>query len=431
MHKRLVILVLAAFALLILALNYEFLYSKIIGLVTLEGINVSVEEKVNGKLLLAFDSVVELGEEQNILSEFINIGSTPVTTKIEVRIHQYVNGTLKPLAYYYDISTSLNPGMRKAYEVIFVPPDVGLYYIQARATYENKLVEVWAAFFVFYPPATATTYSVTTVTIQPTIPVAPVIGGPLQAILGAPKLGLEYPEKITVLQGKSTLINITARNTGNITLNNLKTYISTTSLINFVVNPKQVAFLSPKSSTIFLIAIDIPSTTPEGSYAFDFEVTSDETEESGKIDLQVKTLAAPEEEEIHQKILNYEFLISEIEKEILSTSSKGFDVGLANMSLSSAKASLESANGYFKLKKYKETREELEKVKRSLEDAVFQLASATLYVYRPPSITLYLMLLLLLLIIAAILIYYYYKKRQERRPKLLRAMSETETETEK
>lgn len=416
MDKKFVALISTVIILLILALNYNFL---ITGLSNLAGINVAIQEKISGKLLLALQPFLELGKTQNIYAEFINTGTNPVTAKIEEKIYIYANGTLKPIAYYYDISVPLNPGMRRSYNTVFVPPSVGLYYIRARTSYDNKIIETWGVFSVYYPPAP----------VPPILPpIAPPAAPPAPVGIGVPQLSLEYPEKVKVSQGGSTLINITVRNVGDVTLHNLKLYISTTSLINFEINPKQIASLALNKSAIFLISIDVPLTTPEGLYSFDFELMSDEIKEGRKIILEVVAAPVSEEEEIRQTILNYEFLISEIEQEIISASLEGFDVTLANQSLNSAKLSLDIARDYVKLKKFEEAKRELEKVKESLEDAVFQLASITLYVYKPPAFIPWLILLLIILIIVGILAYYYYKKRRKRRPKILRALGETETE---
>ncbi|MEM7821822.1 MAG: hypothetical protein QXX38_03375, partial [Candidatus Aenigmatarchaeota archaeon] len=77
-----------------------------------------------------------------------------------------------------------------------------------------------------------------------------------------------------------------------------------------------------------------------------------------------------------------------------------------------------------------DAKNELEKVRKNLEDAVFQLASITLYLYRPPAFFPWLILFAIIVIIGIIVILIYYKKKKERRPRLLRALG-TEFETEK
>ncbi|MEM7825071.1 MAG: hypothetical protein QXO27_03820 [Candidatus Aenigmatarchaeota archaeon] len=421
MRKKIIALISVFIIFLILASGY-YIFLKITGFVSLSNLDVTIKEKASGKILLAFKPFLEIGETQKIYAEFINTGTNSVTAKIEEKIYSYVNGSLKPLAYYYDTSIPLNPGMRRGYNTVFIPPYVGLYYIQAEASYDYKKVETWGAFSVYYP----------SVPTPPTLqPVTPQYIFPVQEAIGVPKLGLNYPEKVKISQGESMLISITASNVGNTTLHNLKLYFSTTSLINFTINPKQIASLAFNRSVIFLISVDVPTTTPEGIYPFDFELISDEIKDVGKITIEVIALPISEEEEIRQKILNFEFLISEIEHEIFLTSLEGFDVSLANQSLNNAKSNLRIAKEYFNLKKFEDTKRELEKVRKNLESAVLQLASATLYIYKPSAFVWWWIILIIILVIAGILIYYYYRKRKKKRPRLLRALVETELETEK
>jgi len=419
MHTKFRIIILLLITLLILVLGYNFLYKELTGFLSLSSINVTIGDKTSGKLLLGFQSLLKLGEAQQIYAEFINIGTSQVMTRIEENIYGYVNGTLKPLANYYDNIASLNPGMRKGYSTVFVPPDVGLYYIKARASYDGKMVEVWGAFVVYYPITTTIYYVPPIAVTTTTVPVS----------IGFPELSIEYPERIKAAQGESTLINVTAKNVGDIILHNLKFYVSTSNLINFNINPKQVASLAFNQTAIFLISIDVPSTTPEGLYPFDFNLESDEIKEGGKIELEVTKVTAPDEEGIRKTILNYEFLISEIENEINSASLEGYDVSLANQSLINAKTQLGTAKEYFGLKKFNLVKIEFKKITKSLEDAVFQLASAKLYAYKPPAFLPFFMILIIVPIIAIILIFYYYKRKKEKqRPKLLRELAETETE---
>ncbi|MEM5766172.1 MAG: hypothetical protein QW423_00845 [Candidatus Aenigmatarchaeota archaeon] len=132
-----------------------------------------------------------------------------------------------------------------------------------------------------------------------------------------------------------------------------------------------------------------------------------------------------EEEEIYQKILNYEFLISEIQREINSAFSHGYDVDLANKSLYMARAGLENIKDYLKLKRTQDAKKELEKVEKYIEDSALQLASSVLYVYKPPAIFWWLILLIIILIASLILVYLYFRRRGEKRPKLLERLEET------
>jgi hypothetical protein len=411
----------AHFAIILLLLIAIFLARNLlskIGFGVLSMLNVSIKEKISGKLLLAYQPSIEIGNQQNIYTEFINTGTNPVTEKIEVRVYGYVNGTLKPLAYYYDISVPLAVGMRRGFKSVFVPPSTGLYYIQAKASYDTRVVEVWGAFSVYYPPA-----QVIPIYVPVPAPAPPVVVPP---VVGAPELALEYPDAVKFYAGEKKLINISVKNVGTAAAHNLKLYISTSSLIDIEVHPKQFPVLDLNKTLIFVVSIGIPSEMQEGIYPLDFEVMNDEgIKKAGKISIQVMLVPPPEEEEIYQKILNYEFLISEIQREINSAFLQGYDVSLANKSLSLARISIEKAKDYLKLKKMKEARKELENVEKNIKDAALQLASALLYIYRPPAILWWLIILIISAIAIGILIYFY-MKRKRRRPKLLQRIEETE-----
>ena len=410
MHKRLVISISIAISILVLALNFNFLYKRVTGFANL-GVDVSLQEKLDGKLFLSYEPSLELGGNQEIYVEFINIGSVPVTEKIEIKVYGYIDGTIEPIAYYYDSTVSLNPGMRRSYSTFFVPPSAGGYYIQAKSTYNTKVVEVWGAFYVYYPPY-----------VIPPAPVSPVPAVP------APELNLTYLEKVTILKGGSIIVPVTVKNIGGANAYNLRFYVSTSNLINFDVNPKQVSNLLPTQSTAFLVLIDIPSNVSDGKYPFDFEVISDKKRERGSIEIEVVSELVSEEEAIYQKILNYEFLIAEIEHEISLAASNGIDVSLANQSLNNAKANLETARDFFNLRKFVDAKDALKNVEKNLSDAVFQLANANLYIYRPSAFAPFWILIIILLMAAAASGYYYYKKRKRRKPRLLRNIGEGETE---
>jgi hypothetical protein len=379
-------------------------------------LNVSIQEKISGKLLLSYQPSIEIGNQQNIYTEFINTGTSQVTEKIEVRVYGYVNGTLKPLAYYYDISVPLAAGIRRGFKSVFVPPNTGLYYIQAKSSYDTKVVEVWGAFSVYYPQAQ----------VIPIYVPAPPAAAPPAAVVGAPELALEYPDLVKFYVGEKKLINVSVKNVGTAAAHNLKLYISTSSLIDISIYPKQFSALNPNETLIFVISIGIPPTMQEGIYPLEFEVMNDEgIKKTGEISIQVSLIPPPEEEEISQKILNYEFLISEIQQQINSAFLQGYDVSLANKTLSLAKASLENAKDYLKSKRIKDAKKELENVENRVQEAALQLASSTLYLYKPPAILWWLILLIILAIALAILAYWYWKRRK-RRPKLLQRVEETE-----
>lgn len=395
--------------LLLIFLAKDFLRE--IGYTIFSMLNVSVKEKLDGKIFLSYSPFIEIGNKQEIYTEFVNTGTKPVTERIEVKIHGYVDGSLKPIANYFDTSYFLNPGGRKSFKCVFLPQNVGLYYIQAKSSYDTKVVEVWGAFSVIYPQAPVIYVP------KPITPVAPVF-----PLVGFPELKLEYPESVEFYQGEKKLINITLKNVGNVSVHNLNLYISTSSLLELTIQPKQVSVLRPNESLIFIVAIQVPSTVPEGNYPFEFETMNDEgVKESGEILIRVVSIKPPEEEEINQKILNYEFMIFEIQKEINSAFFEGYNVELANKTLNMARNSLENVKNFLKVGMIKKAKEELLKVESYIEIAALQLASSTLYIYKPTAILWWLIVVIIISTILIIFFYFYLKKR-EKRPKVLREM---------
>jgi hypothetical protein len=399
---------LATILVLIVLIATTLLFVRITGLLAYSSITIFVKEKMSGKILLAYEPTIQLGNSQPIYTEFINTGTNAVTAKIEIRVHIYTNGSIKPLAYYYDSPVLLNPGMRRSYKAAFVPPDAGLYYIQARASYDTRVVETWGAFSVYYPPAPPQ---------PPQVVYQPITPPPT---VGPPRLSLECPGKINITKGTSELISTILRNVGGVDIHDLRFYVSTTGLINFTINPKQASLLGVNRSIIVLVSVDVPEDVPEGEYPLTFEVMSSEVKESCEISLEIISAPAPAEE-VCNKIPNYRFLIIILEGEIASAFSQGFDVSLANRSLSNAKMHLSLAEDYCRLRDFENAKKELENVKRYLQDATLQLESATLFVYRPPAFAIPWILILIVIIIVLILVYLYYrKKRGLKRPRLLR-----------
>jgi len=423
MREKIIASVLVIIALIALARSYNLLPTNLLGFGSLVGFNVSVQGKLDGKLLLSYQPWLQIGSSQNIYAEFVNIGAYSVTARIEERIYSYVNGSLVPLAYYYDSQIFLPEGFRRGFSTVFLPSSTGLYYIQARATYNDKVIETWGAFPVFYPPTTTITIYSPTVTA---ISGGAGGGATVSPLVSTPQVNFSYPEKVQLFKGSSTLINITVKNTGGVALHNLKLYVSTTNSINFVINPKQVSSLTVGDTTVFLIFINTPSNAPEGSYSFDFELNSDEITEGRSILLEVLSSPASLEDELQHSILNSELLISEIEREILSASLKGFNVDMASQSLNAAKTNLENAKKYFELKDFNQTEKELNILNINVQDAVLQLASSAMFIYKAPTLSLSLILLMIIIfVIAFALIYLYWKEKKEKRPKLLKELSET------
>lgn len=403
---------LTVISLLIILIVSNFVF-KITGL--LIG-NVSIKETLKGKINLDYQPYINITDVQNITAEFINVGSVPLTERIEETIYYYNETRLNPVAYYYDSSAYLNPGSRRIYKTVFTPPYYGTYYIKVRAPYDTKVAELWGVFTVVYyvelPPPIVIVVppsrpgEITYITLEP----------------GIPRLSLQYQNYYDLYPGQSLMISIIVNNTGTANLYNLRLSTSTTSLIITDVNPKVVSSLATNKSELFLISLTIPKDIQPGTYPLIFEVLSDKTMETGTITLNIKSEEVSIKDEVYQMLLNYEYLASEIEKKISDAISEGLDVSIAQRSFEKAKLNLKRAREYFNAGEYENAKEKLDEVKKGFEDTIFQLAHAKLKLYVAPAFSPF--IIVILAIVIAIVFLFALKRRKKKRPKLLKEVTE-------
>jgi hypothetical protein len=414
--------------LLVLALSlmliFLLFYYNVTSTTAFVGADVGIKDKIQGAILLGYNSSINLTSTQIITTEFVNTGTSNYTARIGVTIYMYNNtsGSLEQLGDYYDNSVSLNPGERKIFNTIFLPSRVGVYYIKARVPYDSKTAETWGSFYVTF----------TYVQIPQIIYVVTQYGGgtvPAQKEMGITGLELDYKDKVDLYPGQKTLLSIRLNNTGTVNLHNLKFYSSTTDYINFEVNPKEVYELGYNGSTIFLVSLEVSNNTPDGEYDFSFEVMGLEIVKNGNIKLNVTSLARkPLKDEVYETILNYEYLITELDHEIYTTSLNGFNTSRAETYLDDAKKNLQAAKDYYSEEKYDDANDVLDRVKRDLENVVFELATISFRVYVYPVYSPFLILILVIMIIIAILILIFlYRRRKKKKPKLIREFTEEET----
>jgi hypothetical protein len=386
---------------------------------------IRIANKLKGEITsLILDESIELGNIQQIYTEFTNTGSINLTEKIEVIVYIHnETGKLIELAYYYDSQTILKPSLRRGYNVSFLPQQVGLYYVRVKVDYDSSVKERWGAFFAVY--------NVTTPPIQ-YVP-APSEGGAPTLIVkekGEPRMSIEYPKNVKILQGEKKLLNITVKNIGEIYLTNIRFYTTMTKLIEIDINPKQVFKLYPNESVIFLVSFDVPTSTPEGKYPFDFEVINDRTKESGSIEIEVVSIPPSIKEDVYETILNYEYILSEIQNEIDSAALKGMDVRLPLSTINKARISLDTAKRFYEEEKYDDAKKELINTKQYFEEAVLQLASLGIEITLSAAFPWWIILVIvIILMVLPILLIFMKKKKEEKekkRPKLLRNLSETE-----
>jgi len=386
-------------------------------------LNVSIKSKTRGKILLEYDPLINLTESQNIRVEFVNTGTTNYSARIEITVFMYntTTGNLDELANYYDMSVSLYPGGRKSFSTVFLPTREGTYYIKVRVPYDARIAEYWGSFYVSFQ------YILRRRIIFSTY------GGeaiPTRREVGISDLELRYKDKIDLYPGQKILLGITVNNTGTVSLHNLKFYSSITDYVYFEVNPKEIYELGPREHKIFLVSLEVSKDTPPGEYDFFFEVVGLEIKEIGNIKLNITSLAKlPSKDEIYEMILNYEYLITELDYEIYLSSLKGLNTSRAEKYLDNARKNLQEAKEYFDQENYEDAKDALDIVKKDLEDVVFELAAISFIVFVYPAFAPFLILILLIMIVIGtfLFIYLYKKRRKKKKPKIIREFTEEET----
>ncbi len=407
--------------LLVISLLIVFIFSRfalnITGLAV--GADVSVKEGLLGRVTLAYKSYLNISELQNITAEFTNIGSLPITTaKIEETIYFYNVTKLDPIAYYYDSSVSLAPGAKRFFKTVFMPPLYGTYYIKARVPYDTKVAEIWGAFSVTY-----------TVSPPPPIIIVTPYTGPapewkyVVVEAGIPRITTDYQKNYNLYPGQSLLININVKNTGEIALYNLRLTTSTTNLVSTEINPKLLPDLKVNASTVFLISLTIPQDISPGTYPLNFELLSDKIAEYGIINLNITSYGISIKDDVYQKILNYDYLINELDRMITEAKSEGLNTTIAERSFEKAKEGLNRAKEYYDSEDYEGAKEKLDEIKKYFEDVVFQLAHARLKLQVAPAFSPFIIVVALILL-AVFFLFVLRRRKREKRPKLLREVGE-------
>jgi len=413
------------------AVTQEHVRSVILGMASGE-LNVTIAP-VN-IIILSIDlsnQTLVLGDTENITVHISNPGSL-VAPPTQIKLIVYLfNGTdLLQRAFYSDSLTDYYPGIRKKFSATFVPAEGGIYFTKANITYGPTTFETWNAFVVFTQsnetsgtPSTTGSGSVTGgggggggVVANRTV---------RETIVQVPAMNISYPKELKVEQGDSALLAINVANSGTAYLHNLRAFLSASYLFEFEVNPKLVSKISPtydylgSPNTTFLVSVKVPDDVPPGNYPLSFRILSDQISSAGELTVQVLPRGALSIDDIRQRILSYGVIILDIEQQMLSARERGVEVGQANESLMGAKLDLEEAKRLFNEGKFGEARDGLDRVKRSLERATLQLASADFFVYRPAVVP-YMYILLASAVAAGVAYYVYHRWKSKRRPRLIR-----------
>jgi hypothetical protein len=420
------ILIITGIGLILISLAVK---TGITGLALQNDVLVSIKNVTTGEITL-FDYARSLviGDRQEIYVEFTNTGANPYASRIEIRVYYYSDGRLNETAYYYDSSVFLYPAMKRDYHAVFVPSTGGIYYIKVTVRYETKVIEAWGVFGV-------QEYATTTTTTTPAITTVTAIGGggvsqifattvPPKYLGANPKLDAEYKENISIIRGDSDFIAIRVINKGDVKLNNIGLYFSVANFFEVNINPKVISTLEINESKLFLVSIKVPKDAVPGGYNLNFDITSDLVKKQGSILINVVAMNMTKED-LMNKITNYKFLIYEIEGEISSAFSRGFNASEANESLGKAKEELKIAEGYLDSGDYEKTYDSLTHIKGHIEDTLFLLANSMFYLYAAPPVDLSWLIILIIILIALLFIYLFYRRRKKakaERPRMLKRM---------
>jgi hypothetical protein len=389
-------------------------------------IYLSIESSMDVEItLFDYDGFINLDipEKQNITVEIRNTGTENYTARIEEFIYFYDDSVLNEVAYYYDSEVQLLPGMRRMFKTTFQATRIGYYYIKLKIAYGSKRAEAWGTFYSGY-------------IIPNTTPGGGGGGGgtgtgtgdgwtPAQIYyVPAPSLNLslEYPEEIEVYPGKSIMTSIKAINGGpNATFHEVRLYVSSSNLLDIEVNPKQVYYLDPNTSTVFLLDIKTPADIPIGEYSIDFDLITREVKKTGTIKANVVPYNITLKEEVEKTILNYEYLITELERQLLEEYLKGTNVSSAESFLELAKQNLQEAKNFYDLMEFERAMKKLDVVKQNLKDTVFHLAQSAFALFVPGFSPIW---ILIIAIMIGLLFLFVLSRRKKKKPKLLRAVEE-------
>lgn len=397
MYKKILI----SIALILLAaLVLKIFPSIITGLLTqIINISLSIQNSTQAKFILfSYPSEITIGDTANFTVVLQNTGNLNITSAIEIHVK---DSSLNTLNSSYDINYTLAPLEIRNFSSNFTPTATGTYFVIANASYnstlENRTIEENRSF------------DVVEVVVPPVVPppvVPPVVYVPIELIYN---LTVTYPKQFNLTQNESFLILIYATNYGNVDLHNLSLFVSVEK-IEWEVRPKNISVLSVGSTALFSISVRVPSDTKPKNYILDFNLSSAEISQTGKIIITVYTIEVCPE--VERAIRNYALLIDRISMDIGRAESEGANVTLAREYLEKARQSLEKAKGLYELNNCEKAKEELERVKNYLELIVIEIAKVP---PKPPFPFLIILLILLIMVLLILFLIYYRKKKRIKR----------------
>ncbi|MBD3155043.1 MAG: hypothetical protein GF368_00120 [Candidatus Aenigmarchaeota archaeon] len=398
----------------------------------------SISVESNTKIrVTAFDYPIypDFGEFVNVTIEVQNSGSNGYDEQIEVFIK---NSTMDQLSYYYDAVTRLEPGERKSFKLVYLPPDYGVYYIQLRVSYaETRRLETWGAFVVYEEPVSNGTTPATTIEGEQE-EIESAYGDYYIAqkdyISGRPapskkphlkhRLRIDLPTMIDITKGETSVTYVNVKNVGNSTIHGLKITKYTQGNIEADIFPTFLPTLAPNTSSIFMLSVKAPFEIEPDVYPLDLVFSSDEVDIGKKLLLNVTDLNL--KDLVYQTILNYKFILAEFENQMEDASEDGIDISELELVLEPIKYDLNITEEHYNSGEYHLAYQKLQIIHEDIQDMLLRFAIIRIPIkvfLKKSYIIIFLGLLVLILII--VLLYLYRKSKKElKRPKLLKELSE-------
>lgn len=432
--KKKVYIIFLFFSIFFLIFLVSQLRKEITGMMTYNTLDVSVKPAVKIRVsTFSYEQYIYgLGSTTNISVEVENIGSTTYEEKIDLMIK---NSTLDELAHYYDSTTKLDPGERKSFVVFYRPTDYGVYYIHLRVYYANtKRTESWGVFYVIN-----STVNQSVIIVPPSEDTGEGIGhtetatsiqAKKEGMRGQPlkkqylkDLLIELPDRVEVPKGDIMVFPARVINIGNSTQYSLRV-VSDVENMSIDFFPKLVSKLQKNESVVFMISVGVPFETAVGLYPLELEFVSDSLRERKKTIINVTDIGL--KEIVYQTILNYKFIIGELEIQIQNSSENGIDVEEMQNRLLKIKMEMAIAENDYLNGRYEESYQKLANIRQSIQKFMLDFAIINIPVYvsfRALEIIIYTLLVLLLLLLIALYLIKRVKKEAQK-PKMLREATE-------
>jgi hypothetical protein len=413
-----------------LAAALMLIHWKITGNALESSMGVSVKEKTMLDILgLGYKNEISIYDTQPITASILNSGNTEYDSRINLYVYNVSGTMLNPVSHYVDSPVHLLAGEMRSYNVIFVPPEIGLYYIKMNAQYNARIVETWGSFWVTETgnEKKGNLTNQTNIT-QPPPSEGEGTGGPERKVFYLPKdiiyvreISLEYSPMLNMTRGTTEIVGVKVTNIGNVPLYNIAMHFSMPQSFETDINPKTTLTLQPNASMVFVVSMD-PKDSPPGEYRLDFEAINDYIKRQGSIAIDLRETPVSLQDLARKKITNYELLLVQIEPEVASYERNGYDVSQAELDLNRTEAEFSRAKELYAVGDYAGCLNALLTVEEGLRNTVFDMGSATLIVRAEEFPYYYLLVLAMLIVLFAVAIYR--KEKKEKRPKLLEKSGE-------